>query len=150
MTLCLVGRDYTSKLLDTKSHYAFANMTAAEQARKIMAKHPELKAEIRETTKKYPRSLHIERSEWEILQELATQESEGGRDFVCYVDGPNFYFGPRKRTPKIVANLYYRKGDASNVISADFDDCSIGQVSKVTVRHWTKKAKVEGSAEDTA
>ena len=146
MTLQLVGRDFSAPLIDTEFSVAYIERTASQIVQILAEKH-KLKPIITSTTVVIERDLYKDRKEWEILQELADREG-----FVCYVTkDKELYFGPRKDTDESVsAELVYRKGKASNVISVQFDDSMVGIINKVIVRHWLgkKKSLVEGKAQN--
>lgn len=146
MTVQLVGRDYSARLIDTEVSVAYAERTASELAMLLANKHG-LGADVTPTDVIVEKDLYKDRKEWEILQELADREG-----FVCFVKKNNvLYFGPRKDTDDtIIAELNYRQKEKSNVLSVQFDDSIVGVINYVVVRHWLgkKKGLIEGEAKN--
>ncbi|MEC0231283.1 phage late control D family protein [Paenibacillus alba] len=145
MTCRIIGRDYSAHFLDTTFTVAYAERTASQIATILCNKYG-LTPSITATTDVIDRDMYQNRKEWEILQSLADHEG-----FICYVDkNKTFYFGPRDLSDEdIEANLYYKQGFKSNT-SIDFDDNSLDTFNQVTVRHYTKKQLIEGTARDEA
>jgi len=139
-TVRLFCRDYSAPLIDTAYSVAWAERTASQIAELLAAKYG-LACEAVATTDILERDLFRDATEWEILQELAEREG-----YVCYVKKEKkLVFRPRAEE-EIVARFVWR----ANVVDAEFDDSSVGVYNKVTVRHWTRKQKIEGSARDDA
>lgn len=147
MTAQIIGRDYSAPLIDTEYSVAYAKRTSSQIAA-LLAKKYGLKPVITTTTLIAEKDLFTNKKEWEVLQVLADQEG-----FVCYVTkDKELYFGPRKDTDEtVVADLYYRMGEKSNLLEVEFDDSSVGVINKVTVRHWLgrkDKRLIEASVQD--
>ncbi|WP_242656375.1 phage late control D family protein [Desulfofundulus thermosubterraneus] len=137
-TVTLLCRDYSAPLIDTAYSIAYAERTSAQIAQMLAAKYG-LRAKIVPTTDVLEKELFQDGSEWEQLQLLAEREG-----YVCYVKKEKeLVFAPRTEE-EIVARLAWK----ANVVRAEFEDSGVGVYNKVTVRHWTKKQKIEGSAED--
>lgn len=138
-TVTLMCRDYSRDLLDTEYSIAYAERTASQIAEILARKHG-LTPQVTPTTDILERDIFHDTTEWEMLQELAEREG-----YVCYVKKEKkLVFAPRAEETEIVARYSWRK----NVVSAEFDDSSVGVYNKVTVRHWTKKKRIEASAQD--
>lgn len=146
MTEQLVGRDFAARLIDTEFSVAFAKRTASDIAI-MLAKRHGLIPDVIPTTTIVEKDLYKDRKEWAILQELADREG-----FVCYVKKNKIlYFGPRKDTDDtVVAELYYRQKEKSNILEIEFDDSMVGIINYVVVRHWQGKSKklIEGAAKN--
>lgn len=95
-TITISGRDYTSWFIDTKTSEGYLNKTASQIAT-LLAERKGLTPVVTATTTlagTYYRQNHIsltqERSEWDILCELARFE-----DFDVFVTGKELHFQPR-------------------------------------------------------
>jgi phage protein D len=148
MTVQLVGRDYSARLIDTEFSVAFAERTAADIAMMLAQKHG-LTPQVTPTEVVIEKDLYKDRKEWDILQELADREG-----FVCYVKRNKIlYFGPRSdQDDTVVAEINYRQQEKSNALGIQFDDSLVGVINYVVVRHWLgkKKGLVEGEAKNQA
>lgn len=146
MTVQLVGRDFAARLIDTEFSIAFAERTASDIATILAEKHS-LTPEVTATTLVIEKDLYKDRKEWAILQELADREG-----FVCYIKkNKTLYFGPRKDTDEtVVAELYYKQKEKSNILEIEFDDSLVGVINYVVVRHWMgrKKQLIQGEAKN--
>lgn len=146
MTVQLVGRDYSARLIDTEFSVAFAERTGSQIVILLAEKHG-LAYEVVATDVVIEKDLYKDRKEWEILQELADREG-----YVCYVKKNKvLYFGPRKDTDDtVIAELNYKKKEKSNVLTMQFDDSLVGVINYVIVRHWAgkKKGLIEGEAKN--
>ncbi|WP_216625779.1 phage late control D family protein [Paenibacillus planticolens] len=143
MTCRIIGRDYSAPFLDTTFTVAYAERTASQIASLLCSKYG-LTPNITSTTEIIDRDMYQNRKEWEILQSLADHEG-----FICYVDkNKTFYFGQRDLSDEeIEANLFYRMGFKSNC-QIDFDDNAVDSFNQVTVRHYTQKQLIEGTAKN--
>ena len=138
-TVTLMCRDFSRDLIDTEYSIAYAERTASQIAEMLAQKHG-LVPQVTPTTDILERDIFHDTTEWEMLQELAEREG-----YVCYVKKEKkLVFAPRAEEAEIVGRYVWKK----NVVSADFDDSSVGVYNKVTVRHWTKKQRIEASAQD--
>lgn len=97
-SITLTGRDWTAKLIDTKTSENFQNKTASEIATILAGRHG-LTPVVTATTVKvgtyYTQnhmSLTQERSEWDILAELALFEG-----FDVFVTGKELHFQPKPK-----------------------------------------------------
>jgi phage protein D len=146
MTVQLVGRDYSARLIDTEFSVAFAERTAAQIATMLAEKHG-LTPQVTPTEIIIEKDMYKDRKEWEILQELADREG-----FVCYVKrNKTLYFGPRSELDDtIIAEINYRQQAKSNALAIQLDDSLVGVINYVVVRHWLgkKKGLVEGEAKN--
>lgn len=146
MTVQLIGRDFTARFIDTEFSVAFAERTASDIAILLAQKHG-IPIEVVPTTAIIEKDLYKDRKEWAILQELADREG-----YVCYMKkGKVLYFGPRKDSDDtVVAELYYRQKDKSNILEIEFDDSMVGVINHVVVRHWMGRGKrlIEGEAKN--
>lgn len=95
-TVALTGRDLTARLIDTRTSSGYLNQTSSMIAA-VLAGHHDLMPVITETTTPigtfYSQnhiSLTQERSEWDILTELA-----GFENFDAFVLGDELHFEPR-------------------------------------------------------
>jgi phage protein D len=137
-TVTLLCRDYSAPLIDTAYSIAYAERTSAQIAQMLATKY-NLKTKIVPTTDVLKKELFQDRSEWEQLQSFAEREG-----YVCYIKKEKeLVFAPRSEED-LVANLTWK----GNVIRAEIEDSGVGIYNKVTVRHWTKKQKIEASAKD--
>lgn len=96
-TLTMSGRDLTRLFIDTKTTEKWPNMTASQIAAKLAASHGLDTKHIQATTTKSGKFYSIdhvnltdERSEWDLLNYLATNEG-----FVVFVRGTSLYFMPQ-------------------------------------------------------
>jgi len=95
-TVHVTGRDYTSKLIDTKVPPPDPNATASGVAKKFAAQYG-LGYSVTPTSTKIGAyyqldhvSMKVEKSAWDILTYLAHQEQ-----FIVYVTGKILHFGPK-------------------------------------------------------
>ncbi|ADY55140.1 hypothetical protein Sgly_0783 [Syntrophobotulus glycolicus DSM 8271] len=138
----LIGRDYSSPLIDTEYSIAFENQTSSQIAG-ILSKKYGLKPVVTNTSAVADKELMANKKEWEVLQALADLEG-----FVCYVTkDKELYFGPRKETDEAVIAKLYNNGPGQVNCTLNFDDSAVGIVNKVTVRHWlgANKKLIEAS-----
>ncbi|MDY7525481.1 hypothetical protein [Sphingomonas sp. 10B4] len=147
-TLSVSGRDLTATLIDTKTNEGFLNKTASQIVAILAGRHG-LSPIATATTAlvgTYYTQNHIsqtqERSEWDILVELAEFE-----DFDVFVTARELHFQPK---PKDSGNRYaivYRLPGidpvpSSNVSTVRFDrSLTIAKGVVVTVRSWNAKQK---------
>lgn len=138
-TVTLMCRDYSAPLLDTAYSVGYAKRTASQVAQILAAKHG-LTAQVTPTVDILEKDLFHDCTEWEMIQELADHEG-----YICYIKkDKKLVFAPRAETEPLIGTYRWKE----NAISADFDDSTVGVYNKVTVRHWTRKQKIEGSAQD--
>lgn len=146
MTVQLIGRDYSARLIDSEFSVAFAERTASQIATMLAEKH-KLTPDVTGTSVIIEKDLYKDRKEWEILQELADREG-----FVCYVKkNKTLYFGPRNENDdQIVVDINYRQQAKSNALSIQLDDSMVGVINYVVVRHWQgkKKGLIQGEAKN--
>lgn len=144
-SITLSGRDWTAKLIDTKTNENFLNKTASDVATILAGRHG-LTPVVTKTTAKvgsyYSQnhmSLTQERSEWDILADLARFEN-----FDVYVKGRELHFGPKLKDSGHYVIEWDASGTvpASNVISIQFSrSLTIAKGVVVTVRSWNAKQK---------
>lgn len=139
-TIELTGRDWTARLIDTKTSENFLTKTASDIAT-ILAERHGLTPVVTATTglvgnyyKQNHMSLTQERSEWDLLSMLAEYE-----DFDVFVTGKELHFQPKPTTAARYA-IQWRRGSAvpqANVVSMRFDrSLTIAKGVVVTVRSW--------------
>ncbi|WP_259384392.1 hypothetical protein, partial [Bacillus thuringiensis] len=103
-TLSISGRDLTATLIDTKTNEGFLNKTASQIVGILAGRHglTPVATSTSQLVGTYYTQNHIsqtqERSEWDILVELADFE-----DFDVFVTGRELHFQPR---PKDSGNRY--------------------------------------------
>lgn len=145
-TVRLMCRDYSAALIDSQFTGSWENLTTSELATRLFGARG-LTPVVTATSTAIPQELVADKKEWEILQAMAERDG-----FVCCVDkDKNGYYGPRQGIDdQVSAELRYRQGTDSNVISLDFDDTKINVVNKVIVRHYLGRTKgyIEAAAED--
>lgn len=141
-TVEIIGRDYSARMIDTESTLAFNNQASGEIAQYFASKYGlNFIGQMGEV--EIDKEMITGKKEWDILQALADREG-----FVCYVDKDmNLYFGPRQDSDESITYTFSRAEGKINC-SIDFDDSSVGVISKVTVRHWYRKRHIEASAEN--
>lgn len=145
----LHGRDFTSKLIDTKTSEHYANKTSSQIAVAIAKKYG-LEAVVTTTNSPsgdYYKEDHIRtqkmQSEWELLTDLANSE-----DFLVYVKGKELHFEPK---PKESDSYYVIHWDAkidsrfypiSNTIDLQFTRAlTVAKGVTVEVLSWNSKQK---------
>jgi hypothetical protein len=113
-TIHITGRDLTAKLIDTKTSENFLNQTSSQIAQTLAARHG-LAAQVTATTTRvgtyYSQNhsgLSQERSEWDLLVELAAYE-----DFDVYVRGETLYFQPKPTDSGERYVIEWRQPDAA-------------------------------------
>ena len=144
-TVNIIGRDYSSGMIDTEYSVAYKDITSSSVAHMFATKY-HLKPVITDTTTILPKDLYTDKKEWEVLQAAADLDG-----FVCYVTkDAELYYGERNDQDETVcAELYYNQGSDSNC-RIEFDDSSVDVLNKITVRHWVSKETqlVEASSQD--
>lgn len=115
----LVGRDYSSKFIDTKTTIKWVNKTSSQIATDLAEKYG-LDAVVEETSRKAGTLYEIDHTkltnqdtEWNLLVWLARQEN-----FQVYVKGTELHFEPKKSdlvyplewTPETASNLRSCRG----------------------------------------
>lgn len=142
--LSLSGRDYTAKLIDTKTSEQFSEQTSSQIATTLAGRHGLTPVVTATTTKVgvYYNSDHVEvsqeRSEWDLLCYLAGKEG-----FVVYVKGNELHFEPPQPesgnnyvitwAEPTSAEAYF----SGSVIDLAFSrDLTIAKGIVVTVRSW--------------
>ncbi|MDK4804951.1 MAG: hypothetical protein OC190_00210 [Novosphingobium aromaticivorans] len=146
-TIHITGRDWTAKLIDTKTSENFLNQTSSQIAQTLAARHG-LAAQVDPTTTRvgtyYSQNhsgLSQERSEWDLLVELAAYE-----DFDVFVRGETLYFQAKPADAGARYVIEWRQPDEgapeANVVSLRFDrSLTIAKGVVVTVRSWNSKSK---------
>lgn len=147
MTVRVMCRDLSARLIDSHFTGSWENLTSSELATRLFQSRG-LTPVVTPTSTAIERDLVYDRREWEILQGMAERDG-----FVCYVDKDGRgYYGPRAETDEITeAAIRYRQGPGSNVVDEfEFEDTRINVVNRVVVRHYLGRTKgyVEGMAED--
>ncbi len=138
----LIGRDYSARMIDTEYSIVFKNQKSGQIA-KLLADKYKLKFVGNTGDSTLDKEIFHDRKEWDILQTLADREG-----FVCYVDKlKQLYFGERKESDEKSTYTFDRTKGRENC-RVDFDDSSVGVLTKVTVRHWHKKKLIQASAEN--
>lgn len=146
MTLTITGRDLTCRLIDTKGTVGYLNKTASEIATLLAEAHG-LRPVVTATTTHIGTfygndhtSLTQERSEWDILCELARFE-----DFDVFVVGEELHFQPK---PSDIGERYVIQWanqdgiDRANVTEMRFNrSLTIASGVIVTVKSWNAKQK---------
>lgn len=146
--LTVTGRDFTARLMDSKTSEKYPNLTASAVATKMAEKYG-LTPVVTATTEKIGRyyeidhvDLQIEQTEWDVLTWLARQEQ-----FSVFIRGRELHFQPyatEDQTPFIVQ--YAPQTDAEPQ-SATVQNITFGRtltVAKdveVTVTTWGSKTK---------
>jgi phage protein D len=150
-TIMLAGRDYTAKLIDTKTSTGYLNKTSSEIAT-ILAGQAGLSPVVTATStqvgtfyKDNRADLQQERSYWDILCELARYEN-----FDVFVKGNELHFQAK---PKDSGDRYALVWDATGTVpTANVTDLrlqrslTIAQGVAVTVKSWHGKMKKSLSA----
>lgn len=148
-TIELHGRDWTARLIDTKTSEHFKNKTSSEIVTALAARH-NMVAKVTKTTKKAGEYYQIdhdsttqEQSEWDLLCQLA--EYEG---FLVYVKGKELHFEPK---PTDMGNRYvltWKNPDdkvaysQSNTEQISFNRAlTITKGIRVEIRSWNAKQK---------
>ncbi|WCK53832.1 hypothetical protein PP175_21320 [Aneurinibacillus sp. Ricciae_BoGa-3] len=140
----LVGRDYASRMIDTQNTMAFKNQKSGQVAQ-YFAKKYGLKFVGQMGEADLDQQLIVDKKEWDVLQALADREG-----FICYVDkNKNLYFGPRQVSDETSVATFSRVAGRINC-KIDYDDSSVGVITKVTVKHWLKKKLIQASSENKA
>lgn len=145
-TISITGRDWTAKLIDTKTSENFLNKTASDVAT-ILARRHGLAPVVTATTGKvgtyYSQdhmSLTQERSEWDILAELARFV-----DFDVFVKGKELHFQPKATSAEQYAIEWEFPAEGAptaNVTTMRFNrSLTIAKGVVVTVRSWNAKQK---------
>lgn len=146
MEVRVMCRDYSAPLIDSTFTGSWQNLTTSELAARLFRSRG-LTPVVTPTETPIDQEMVRDRKEWEILR--AMSERDG---FVAYVDKDrNGYYGPRQgEDEQPIAQLQYRQGPTSNVVSMDFDDSAVDVFNRVVVRHYTGRSGgyVEGVAED--
>lgn len=143
-TVQLLGRDYSARMIDTESTIAFKNQKSGQIAQ-LLAKKYGLKFIGQMGDADLDKEMFTNKKEWDILQALADREG-----FVCYVTkNKELYFGPRKVSDEKPIYTFSRVPGKQNC-KIEYDDSSVGVITKVTIRHWHKKKLIQGSAENKA
>lgn len=141
----LIGRDYSSPMIDTQNSYAFKNWTSSQIAL-YFAKKYNLTPLITSTTAVVPSDVYQSKQEWDVLQTCAAREG-----FVAYVTKDlELYFGPRQESDNAVVDTVSVNNQGNGVTgdSMSFDDSSVGVYNKVTVVHFYKKQTIQASAQN--
>lgn len=144
-TIEITGRDWTARLIDTKTSENFLNMTSSEIATTLAGRHG-LTPVVTDTSTKvgsfYSQnhmSLTQERSEWDLLSMLAQYE-----DFDVFVTGKELHFQPKPTSAARYA-IQWRRQDAvpqANVTAMRFErSLTIASGVVVKVRSWNAKQK---------
>ncbi|WCK55436.1 hypothetical protein PP175_05655 [Aneurinibacillus sp. Ricciae_BoGa-3] len=138
----LIGRDYSARMIDTQNTIAFKNQKSGQVAQ-YFAKKYGLKFVGQMGEADLDQQLIVDKKEWDVLQALADREG-----FICYVDkDKNLYFGPRQEADeKSIATFSRVPGKVNCAI--EYDDSSVGVITKVTVKHWYKKKLIQASSEN--
>jgi len=141
----ILGRDYSSPMIDTDCTIAFKDVTSSDVAH-IFANKYKLIPKITATSTLIDKELLVDKKEWEILQMLGDLEG-----FVCYISkDKELYFGERQDKDEIIIDdFYYNLGAKSNC-KIEFDDSSVGVINKVIVKHWVSRGKklIEASSQN--
>ncbi len=148
-TLELSGRDFTAKLIDTKTSDHYANQTASQIATTIAVKYglTPIVTATKATSGVYYKEDHITtkkmQSEWELLTTLADDEN-----YLLYVRGKELHFEPK---PSESDSHYIIQWNAQNddrgfAISNTIDlqflrSLTIAKGVIVEVRSWNSKQK---------
>lgn len=147
-TLSISGRDLTAALIDTKTNEGFLNKTASQIVAILAARHglTPIATATTALVGTYYSQNHIsqtqERSEWDILVELADFE-----DFDVFVTGRELHFQPRPKDNGDRYAIVYRLPGvdpvpSSNTTAVRFDrSLTISKGVVVTVRSWNAKQK---------
>lgn len=137
-TARILGRDYSSVLINSMHQSAFCNQTASEIANCIAARHGFSSNILRTETMigsyqcgGYNQVLLNAHSrivnEWELLVHLAISEG-----FELFIDGTTLVFAPSNSLPSINAVI-----DVSNVIGMKFyKNCPSSNQTTLTVKSW--------------
>jgi phage protein D len=141
----LTGRDFTARLIDTKVSEGHLNQTSSQIAQTLAARHaltPVISATATQIGTFYSQnyiSLTQQRSEWDLLTELA-----GFENFDAYIWGDELHFEPRpdpETAPRYA--LVWRAGDAAraapaaNITAIRFDrSLTLARGVSVTVKSW--------------
>lgn len=146
-TIHVTGRDLTARLIDTKTSENFLNQTSSQIAQTLAARHgltAKVKATMTRVGTYYSQNhsgLSQERSEWDLLVELAAYE-----DFDVYVRGETLYFQPKPTDSGERYVIQWQQPDSgvpeSNTTQLQFDrSLTIAKGIVVTVRSWNGKNK---------
>lgn len=143
-TLTLPGRDLTAAFIDTKTTLQFQNLTSSQAAAQLAASHglnvsgPATTTRIGTLYKYDHVDMHDQRSEWDILTWLASQEG-----FACYVQGKTLYFGPRPPPPPEPYELRWEVDENGNPTAnvkglQTSRSLTVAKGLTVVVRSWNK------------
>jgi phage protein D len=145
--ITISGRDYTGKLIDTKTSEKYPNNTASQIANILATKYG-LTPVVTATTTKVGRYYEIdnvrsqnERTEWDLLTWLAREER-----FNVYVQGKELHFGPPAQTgtPYQITYVPPSPDGPAQANVARFTtsrNLTVAKDVKVTVRSWNAKNK---------
>lgn len=146
--LTVTGRDFTSKLMDSKTSEKYPNLTASAVAIKMAEKYG-LKPVVTATSEKIGRyyetdhvDLQIEQTEWDVLTWLARQEQ-----FSVFIRGRELHFQPQATADQAPYIIQYAPQTDDEPQSGTVQHVTFGRtltVAKdvsVTVRSWNSKNK---------
>lgn len=153
-TIELHGRDWTARMIDTKTSEHFKNKTSSEIVTDIAGRHG-MTAKVTKTSKKAGDYYQIdhdettqEQSEWDLLCYLAEHEA-----FLVYVKGKELHFEPKPSDTNDRYILNWQNIDEntayyqSNTEQISFNRAlTINKGIRVEIQSWnakTKKAFVE-------
>ena len=143
-TVMVQGRDLSALLIDTKTSEKFPNQTSSQIAETLAARHgltPVVTATTTRAGTYYEIdhvALNVERSEWDLLTYLATQEQ-----FVVYVRGSELHFEPKPSATGVPYLIQWQPpkpgagSPVANLKQLKFSrDLTIAKGITVTVRSW--------------
>ena len=120
--ISLAGRDYTGKLIDTKTSMKWPGKTSSDIATMLASKY-ELTPAVTKTNKKVGvyiahenAKMQIQWSEWDLLNWLAKQEG-----FQVYVAGTELHFEPKTAS----APIYHMEWLVDDIGNKHFDGTSL-------------------------
>jgi phage protein D len=153
-TITLRGRDLTARMIDDKVSVGNLNQTSSQIATQIAANHgltpvvTATKTKIGTVYNQNASSLKQDRSEWDILSELATFEH-----FDVFVTGTELHFQPKPKDSGDRYAILWQSPTidfASPIVNATvlhFErSLTIAKGVSVTVKSWNAKAKKTFSA----